>query len=130
MVFVEVLYRAQSFSGESTRLIIIITGLILSSEKISDASAINLGTDERIRVIDAVQETLKYTDHNAEINFLRHMPTGPLNRVVSTKRTKEILGWQPEVRFKEGLHRTIDWYFATKRVEELNRDFESRLIAR
>ncbi len=48
------------------------------------------------------------------------MPTGPLNRVASNQLAKRLLGWEPQVTFREGLHRTIDWYFATKQREAVN----------
>jgi nucleoside-diphosphate-sugar epimerase len=94
-------------------------GMILAAEKIEDGTAVNLGTEERTRVIDAVREVLRYTDLQAEIRFLPDMPTGPLNRVASNRLARELLGWRPEVSFRDGLHRTIDWYFASKSREEV-----------
>jgi nucleoside-diphosphate-sugar epimerase len=92
----------------------IVRGMVLAAEKIEDGTAVNLGTEERTRVIDAVEEVLRYTGHQAEIKFLPHMPTGPLNRVASNRLAGQILGWEPRVRFIDGLHRTIDWYFSTR----------------
>ena len=65
-------------------------------------------------MIDAVHEVLRYTGRSAAIKLLPHMPTGPLNRVASNRLARELLGWQPQMKFMDGLHRTIDWYFATK----------------
>src|SRR3989304_6282471 len=59
----------------------IVNGTILAAEKIADGTAINLGTSERIRVIDAVQEIFRYTKFSAKIILQPDMPTGPLNRV-------------------------------------------------
>jgi len=92
----------------------IVRGTILAAEKIDDATTVNLGTMERIRVIDAVHEVLRYTGHKAKIELHPEMPTGPLNRVADNSLAKRLLGWEPEVLFIEGLHRTIDWYFANK----------------
>src|SRR3989442_58928 len=44
----------------------IVSGTILAGEMIDDATAVNLGTMERTRVIDAVKEVLRYTAHEAE----------------------------------------------------------------
>jgi nucleoside-diphosphate-sugar epimerase len=98
----------------------IVRGTILAAEKIDDGTAVNLGTMERVRVIDAVKMVLEYTGHKAEIKFLTDMPTGPLNRVADNSLAKKLLGWEPQVPFKEGLRRTIDWYFATKDREQVN----------
>jgi nucleoside-diphosphate-sugar epimerase len=106
----------------------IISGTILAAEKIGDATAINLGTMERVRVIDAVKEVLRYAGHKARIVFRPDMPTGPYNRVADNSLAKKLLGWQPKVSFYEGLHRTIDWYFKNKDQEEAKRHFYKKLI--
>jgi nucleoside-diphosphate-sugar epimerase len=108
----------------------IVDGMILAAEKIDDGAAVNLGTEERIQVIDAVREILAYTGHQAEIKYLLDKPTGPLNRVASTKRIKAMFGWEPKTRFTEGLHRTIDWYFTSKNKGELEANFETLLTER
>lgn len=92
----------------------IVDGMILSAEKIDDGTAVNLGTMERTSVREAVEEVLRYTGHNATIKLRPDMPTGPLNRIASNELGKRLLGWEPQMKFRDGLHRTIDWYFATK----------------
>ena len=69
----------------------IVNGVILVSEKIDDGSAVNLGTMERIKVIDAVGEILKYTGHKAKIRLMPNMPTGPMNRVADNSLAKKLL---------------------------------------
>lgn len=92
----------------------IVAGTILAAERIDDGTAVNLGTMERVRVLDAVKMVLEYTGHLAEIVFRPDMPTGPLNRVADNSLARQLLGWQPEVPFREGLRRTIEWYWTTK----------------
>jgi len=108
----------------------IVSGTILAAEKIDDGTAVNLGTRERIRVIDAVKETLRYTNQEAEIKFLLDMPVGPLNRVADKKKKKKRLGWEPSVKFMDGLHKTIDWYYATKNKEDVRPILEGKLTER
>jgi nucleoside-diphosphate-sugar epimerase len=91
----------------------IVRGMVRAAERIEDGTAVNLGTEERTRVIDAVHEVLRYTGHQAPIRLLPGMPTGPLNRVASNRLARELLGWEPEVRFRDGLRKTVDWYVAT-----------------
>ena len=93
----------------------IVEGTILAAEKIHDGSAINLGTMERTRVIDAVREVLRYTGkEHLEIELHPEMPTGPLNRVADNSLARRVLDWEPKVGFREGLRATIDWYYSTK----------------
>ena len=97
----------------------IVEGLLLAGERIDDASAVNLGTMERVSVRDAASLVLEYTGHRAEIALRPDMPTGPLNRVADNTRARRLLGWEPTVPFAEGLRRTVDWYFATKRRDKV-----------
>ncbi|HEX3531820.1 MAG TPA: NAD-dependent epimerase/dehydratase family protein [Thermoanaerobaculia bacterium] len=98
----------------------IVSGMVLAAEKIDDGTAVNLGTEERTRVIDAVHEVLRTTGHQATIKLLPHMPTGPLNRVASNRLARQLLGWEPRMKFMDGLHRTIDWYFASRQRETVS----------
>lgn len=108
----------------------IVRGTLLAAERIDNAVAINLGTTERIRVIDAAQEILRYTGHKAQIVTRPDMPTGPLNRVADNKLAKQLLGWEPKVSFFEGLHRTIDWYFASKNKSQVRAILPTMLTER
>ena len=108
----------------------IVRGMVLTAEKIEDGTAVNLGTEERTRVIDAVREVLRYTGREAEIKFLPHMPTGPLNRVASNRLARELLGWTPEMKFMDGLHRTIDWYFSSREEEKVSGYLQEMLTER
>ena len=108
----------------------IVSGTILAAEKIDDGSAVNLGTMERTRVIDAAREVMRYTGHQAEIELHPEMPTGPLNRVADNALARRLLGWEPGVTFTDGLRRTIDWYFAAKDRDTIHRTLETRLTER
>lgn len=108
----------------------IVDGVILAAEKIDDGMAVNLGTMERIKVLDAVKEILRYTGHKAKIKLLTNMPTGPMNRVADNSLAKKLIGWKPKFKFIDGLHKTIDWYFSTKNKEEIKRKFAKILTER
>ena len=108
----------------------IVEGTILAGEKINDGTAVNLGTMERIRVMDCAKMVCEFTGHKAEIKTLLHMPVGPLNRVADNSLAKKLLGWEPKVAFRDGLKRTIDWYNATKDRAEVQRIFNRMLTER
>lgn len=108
----------------------IINGTILAAEKIDDGNAINLGTQERVKVVEAVKEILEYTNFHPKLEFHPKMPTGPVNRVASNRLARQILGWEPKVRFKDGLRKTIDWYFTTKNKQEVVKILENKLMER
>ena len=108
----------------------IVSGTILAAEKIDDGTAVNLGTMERIKVIDAVHEILRTFGRKPRIQLQPDMPTGPLNRVADNSLAKKLLGWTPQTMFHEGLHRTIEWYVATKRQGEVADQLEAILTER
>src|SRR5258708_24214642 len=51
----------------------IVEGTILAGQKIDDGTPINLGTMERIRVIDAVNMVCEHTGHKYEIRLRKEM---------------------------------------------------------
>ncbi len=85
---------------------------------------------ERIRVVDAVEDILAYTGHDAEIELHPEIPTGPTNRIADNRLARKQLDWVPEVPFAEGLRRTIDWYFAAKDRKEVTARLEYALTER
>jgi nucleoside-diphosphate-sugar epimerase len=108
----------------------IVSGTIAAAETIDDGTAVNLGTMERTTVIDAVREVLRYTGHRAAIELHPEMPTGPLNRVADNGLARRRLAWEPQVRFMDGLRKTIDWYFASHDREKVAGVLAQRLTER
>jgi nucleoside-diphosphate-sugar epimerase len=108
----------------------IVSGTIAAAERIDDGTAVNLGTMERTRVIEAVHEVLRYTGHKAAIELHPEMPTGPMNRVADNSRARKLLDWEPQVRFMDGLRQTIDWYFGAKDRAKITAVLEHRLTER
>ena len=108
----------------------IVRGTILAAEKINDGTPVNLGTMERVSVIDAVNMVLEFSGQKADIKLRPDMPTGPVNRVADNSLAKKLLGWEPKTPFREGLRKTMDWYFATKQREEVRGVLEEMLTGR
>lgn len=108
----------------------IVRGTLLAAEKIDDGTALNLGTMERVRVADAVQEVLRLSGHNPKLEFHPEMPTGPMNRVADNALANRLLGWEPRVKFSEGLKRTLEWYFSTHQPDQVRAALEKRLTER
>ncbi len=108
----------------------IVAGTLLAATRIDDARAVNLGTRERIRVIDAARQVLELTGHRPEIRLRADMPTGPMNRVADPSLAEQLLSWTPRVRFEDGLRRTIDWYVNNHRPNDVAARLAHRLTER
>jgi UDP-glucose 4-epimerase len=108
----------------------IVEGTILAAEGIDDGTAVNLGTTERIRVVDAAAMILRHMGVEVPLKFLPHMPTGPYNRVAANRLAKELIGWEPRVPFREGIVKTIDWYVNNRNPDEVRSRLQSMLTER
>jgi nucleoside-diphosphate-sugar epimerase len=108
----------------------IVEGTILAAEGIDDGTAVNLGTMERIRVVDAAAMILRHMGVEVPLKFLPHMPTGPYNRVAANRLAKELISWEPRVPFREGIVKTIDWYVNNRNPDEVRSQLQSMLTER
>lgn len=105
-------------------------GTILAGEKIDDGAAVNLGTMERVRVIDAARMACGLAGYSPQFKLRPDMPTGPLNRVADNSLAKKLLGWEPKYCFQQGLERTAKWYFSTKNRAEVAKLLQHQLTER
>jgi len=108
----------------------IVEGTILAAEGIDDGTAVNLGTMERIRVVDAAAMILRRMGVEVPLKFLPDMPTGPYNRVAANQLAKELIGWEPRIPFREGIVKTIDWYVNNRNSDEVRGQLQSMLTER
>jgi nucleoside-diphosphate-sugar epimerase len=108
----------------------IVSGTIAAAAVIDDGTAVNLGTMERIRVIDAVREVTRLAGYCPVIELHPEMPTGPMNRVADNSLAKRLLGWEPQVQFVDGLASTLEWYFHAKDREQIAASLETLLTER
>jgi nucleoside-diphosphate-sugar epimerase len=53
-----------------------------------------------------------------------------MNRVADNRLAMRLMGWEPRVSLKEGLHRTIDWFYSTKDPQEVAQRLQSSLTER
>jgi nucleoside-diphosphate-sugar epimerase len=98
----------------------IVDGMIRAAEKIDDASAVNIGTAEHIKIIDAAQIIFELTGFTPRsLAFETSKPVGVFSRAADLTRTRELLGWEPKTSFEEGLRKTIPWYYGTRNVAEV-----------
>ena len=98
----------------------IVEGSIRACERITDGSAINVGTAEHVKIIELANLIFAQIGwHPREFNFDMSKPVGVFSRAADLSRSREILGWEPSVSIEDGLRRTIDWYWKVKNVDEV-----------
>jgi nucleoside-diphosphate-sugar epimerase len=108
----------------------IVEGTLAVAERIDDATAVNLGTMERVRVMEAVHLILDHTGHRPCIETRPSKPTGPLNRVADNTLARRLLGWEPQVAFADGARQTSDWYASVKDPAQVSAYLQTMLTER
>lgn len=108
----------------------IVEGTLLAAEHCDAGEAVNIGTMEGTRVMEAAELVLRYADHAAPIVTRPDMPTGPYYRIADNTELAQRTRWRPKVSFAEGLRRTMDWYFATKSEARVRSDLQHLLFER
>jgi nucleoside-diphosphate-sugar epimerase len=75
-------------------------------------SVVNLGSGEEIAIRDLVQMIHQKTESKSslEIGALPNRPTEIWRMSSEAEIAKENFGWSPNIKFEEGLERTIAWY--------------------
>lgn len=98
----------------------IVNGSVLAAEKISDATAVNLGWDKRYKISDVAKLILKLSGHTPnKIHYDTTKPEGPFSRALDISLAKKLLGWEPKVDLEEGLASTIEWHSQLEQVNTL-----------
>src|SRR5439155_9475584 len=122
-------------NGEQTRNFIyvgdIVDGMIRAAERIDDATPVNIGTAEQIKIIETAR--LIFAEIGfwpQEISFDLSKPIGVLSRAADLTRCRELLDWEPQTTLEEGLRRTIAWYSNTHDTAEVAANLGVRLTER
>ena len=73
---------------------------------------INLGNPGEFTMLELADLVIELTNSNSKKVFVELPEDDPVQRKPDISKAKEILNWKPEVKLREGLEKTID-YFAS-----------------
>ncbi|MEK7573395.1 MAG: NAD-dependent epimerase/dehydratase family protein [Patescibacteria group bacterium] len=93
----------------------IVSGTLAACEKITDASAVNLGTSVRYTMkesVDIIFDILNWKPR--KIIYDRTKPEGVKTRALDIKKAKKVLSWEPNHDLRSGLMKTIEWFLKEK----------------
>ena len=85
-------------------------GIVMAAQSYSEPDPVNLGTNSEVKIRDLVETICELMGFEGEIVWETDKPNGQPRRCLDTQRAKEKFGFVAEVKFKEGLKNTIDWY--------------------
>jgi len=75
---------------------------------------INLGSDQPVPLMEAVRLVEEFSGEKARIENRPRHPADVLATWASIEKAKARLGWTPEVSFREGVRRLVEWYDANR----------------
>jgi nucleoside-diphosphate-sugar epimerase len=114
-------------SGEQTRCFThvrdIARGIIIAMESEQATNEdFNLGTSEEVKILDLARTLFRLcrTGRQFRVRFVEGFEHDIQRRVPNASKATQLLGWEPEVPFEEGLLEVIDW-IRTRLPEEGNR---------
>ena len=87
----------------------LIRGLVLLAE--SDIhEPVNLGNPDELSLLELAKMIIELTESRSEVVFEALPIDDPQVRQPDIARARDLLGWEPEIDFREGLRRTIEHY--------------------
>ncbi len=75
---------------------------------------INLGSGTSVVLMDAIHLIENLTGYEATLDYQPRHPADVLETWADIQKAKDLLGWQPEVIFKDGMLQLINWYRANR----------------
>lgn len=103
--------------GEQTRDFIYVSdtvrALMLAYEREeSRGKIINLGSGKDISINTLLHGICDYMKYTGEWEHRPARTSDVRNLCADSKRAKELLGFEPEIEFEEGITKTLDWYMS------------------
>ncbi|MEM6599089.1 MAG: GDP-L-fucose synthase [Cyanobacteria bacterium P01_C01_bin.69] len=85
-------------------------GIVMATQKYSDAAPVNLGTNSEISIRDLAELICDVMEFDGKLEWQTDQPNGQPRRCLDTERAKKAFGFAAEVDFRTGLENTVKWY--------------------
>ncbi|MFG0247436.1 MAG: GDP-L-fucose synthase family protein [Phycisphaeraceae bacterium JB051] len=85
-------------------------GIVEATVKLDTPTPVNLGTGNEITIKNLVELIARLVGFQGEIQWDATKPDGQPRRQLDTSLANELLGWQAQVSFEDGLRKTIQWW--------------------
>jgi dTDP-glucose 4,6-dehydratase len=89
----------------------LIDGILRLSQS-DEHDPVNIGNPEEWTILECAQEVQSVVGSKSEIIFKPLPQDDPMRRRPDITRAKELLGWSPKVKLREGLQRSLEYFTA------------------
>jgi len=101
--------------GKQTRSFCYVTDQIRGILKLmlsnrAKGHVVNIGNPDEITILSLAKIVKELTGSDSRIEFHPLPPDDPPRRCPDVTKAKDLLGWEPRVKLKVGLKRTIEWF--------------------
>lgn len=83
-----------------------------------DTEPLNIGTGIGTSIRELAEMIHDITGFKGEMIWNTDKPDGQMKKILDVSRMKSVLEWEPPTPLREGLSKTIDWYFANKEAAD------------
>jgi dTDP-glucose 4,6-dehydratase len=99
--------------GSQTRSFCFVTDLIDGILRLAQSPEhlpVNIGNPDEWTILECAQEVLRVTGSSSEIIFKTLPQDDPTRRCPDITRARTLLGWEPKVKLREGLERSLEYF--------------------
>jgi len=88
--------------------------ILLAMEKYDKSDPVNIGAGFEISIRDLVELIVELTGFKGKVIWDETKPDGQPRRMLDTSKARNAFSFQAKTDFSEGLHKTIEWYKASR----------------
>jgi GDP-L-fucose synthase len=85
-------------------------GILLAAERYNGSEPVNLGSGFEISIRDLAELIVQLTGFKGKLTWDTSKPNGQPRRCLDICRAEKYFGFNAQVKFEEGLSKTIEWY--------------------
>jgi GDP-L-fucose synthase len=96
-----------------------VEGMLIALEKAPPCLPINIGSGKGVTIKEVAETIADIVPAKPKIEWDCSKPTGDQIRVLDTQRAKEILKFETTTNLRDGISKTVDWYYANKEIADI-----------
>jgi GDP-L-fucose synthase len=89
-------------------------GILLAAERYDGGLPVNLGTGEEVSIRDLAGLIAQEIGFEGRIDWDTSKPNGQPRRCLDVSRAKQLFGFQAKHRLREGLKKTVQWFYSNR----------------